>query len=167
MRTELGESWRDNLITHHRCLMQHRDNFPLPKSRTTFVCIFPTSLGDLLSKYALRYEELQAQRWSRQKSFPCQKETTVWFLSVSCKKEKNCTLAKRTKRQKTPRKNSKKSVSRENESFFDQKSWKKCRPILPESAFFVCFSNLKFRIFSNFFLLNLLKHSKYFKALNF
>ena len=44
------------------------------------------------------------------------------FGSFEQKGKKNCNLAKRTKREKTPRKNSKKVGFAENESFSDQTS---------------------------------------------
>ena len=70
---------------------------------------------------------------------------------ISNSKSKNWNLAKRTKREKTPRKNSKKSYNGENESFFDQKSWKKCRPILPVIGLFVFFLIWNFSFFQLFF----------------
>jgi len=68
--------------------------------------------------------------WTRSHAFVTRASlrfSRLWFTfelsrKIDEKNEKNCNLAKRTKREKTPRKNSKKSYNGENESFFDQKS---------------------------------------------
>jgi len=95
----------------------------------------------------LRYEELQAQRWSRQKSFPCQIEYNGLVFELFVQKRKKLRFSKtREKRKNTM----KKRRFAGNGSIFDQTKLKKMQANSPQIGVFLLSI---FSFFPPFFLL--------------